>query len=154
MSGGVGDGQVYEQCAPDLIRFATSLVGPSDAADVVSEAVIQVMHAAVWSQALDRRALLFRAVLLRSNTWRRSEGRRVERHARAAGLATVVEMEPPRDDVHTALRVLSHQQRAVVFLTYWQDLDPTAVADVLGVSEGTVRKQLARARSRLREVLS
>lgn len=50
------------------------------------------------------------------------------------------------------LSVLSDQQAAVVFLTYWSDLRPVEVADVLGVREGTVRKQLARARKRLREV--
>lgn len=45
---------------------------------------------------------------------------------------------------------LSAQQRAVIVLTYWQDLEPKAVAELLGVSEGTVRKQLARARQKLR----
>jgi len=41
----------------------------------------------------------------------------------------------------------------VVFLTYWDDLDAATVANLLGVSEGTVRKQLGRARNKLREVL-
>jgi DNA-directed RNA polymerase specialized sigma24 family protein len=40
-----------------------------------------------------------------------------------------------------------------VFLTYWADQTPADIAEVLDVSEGTVRKQLARARARLREVL-
>ena len=48
---------------------------------------------------------------------------------------------------------LSEQQRAVVFLTYWEDLAPAQVADLLGVSDGTVRKQLARARDQLRRIL-
>ncbi len=51
------------------------------------------------------------------------------------------------------MAALSPQQRAVVFLTYWEDLEARSVADLLGVSEGTVRKQLGRARIRLREVL-
>jgi len=41
-----------------------------------------------------------------------------------------------------------------VFLTYWDDLDVHAVAGLLAVSEGTVRKQLGRARKKLREVLT
>jgi len=45
------------------------------------------------------------------------------------------------------------QQRAVIHLTYWEDLTPSVVATRLGVSEGTVRRQLARARDRLRKVL-
>jgi RNA polymerase sigma factor (sigma-70 family) len=56
--------------------------------------------------------------------------------------------------VAAALDLLPLQQRAVVVLTYWLDLDPASVAQVLGVSDGTVRKQLARARARLKEALS
>jgi len=60
------------------------------------------------------------------------------------------EIEP---EVAAAVARLSPQQRAVVFLTYWDDLDAATVANLLGVSEGTVRKQLGRARNKLREVL-
>ena len=48
---------------------------------------------------------------------------------------------------------LSVQQRAVILLTYWMDLDPKSTAERLGISEGAVRRHLARARARLREVL-
>jgi RNA polymerase sigma factor (sigma-70 family) len=131
-------------------------VGPSDAPDVVSEAVLQVMNAPIWQHARDRRALLFRAVLLQSKSWRRAEGKRLGRQAHATTSTTTVDLDldPPHEDVHAALAGLSHQQRAVVFLTYWHDLDPRRTAALLGVSEGSVRKQLARARARLREVLS
>ncbi|MEZ5410241.1 MAG: sigma-70 family RNA polymerase sigma factor [Acidimicrobiales bacterium] len=56
-------------------------------------------------------------------------------------------------EVAATVAALSPQQRAVIFLTYWEDLDVRAVADLLDVSEGTVRRHLARARSKLREVL-
>jgi DNA-directed RNA polymerase specialized sigma24 family protein len=56
-------------------------------------------------------------------------------------------------DVGAAVRDLSAQQRAVVFLTNWEDLPIPAVARRLGVGEGTVRRQPARAKSRLRKVL-
>lgn len=58
---------------------------------------------------------------------------------------------PPSDgavDVHRALAHLTPQQRAVIFLAYWEDLAPPQIAATLAVSEGTVRKQLARARAR------
>jgi RNA polymerase sigma factor (sigma-70 family) len=42
----------------------------------------------------------------------------------------------------------------VVVLTYWMDLTPAAIAELLEVSEGSVRKQLARARARMKEALS
>ena len=42
---------------------------------------------------------------------------------------------------------LSVQQRAVTYLTYWQDYSVAQVAEALGVGDGTVRRQwLGRAR--------
>jgi RNA polymerase sigma factor (sigma-70 family) len=52
-----------------------------------------------------------------------------------------------------AMSMLSTQQRAAVILTYWEDLTVGEVARRLGVSEGSVRRHLARGRSKLREVL-
>jgi len=62
-------------------------------------------------------------------------------------------MSEPDLDVRRALERLSAQQRAVVYLVYWEDLAIPRVAHALGVSEGTVRKQLARAKATLAEVL-
>lgn len=56
-------------------------------------------------------------------------------------------------DVIAAVENLSPQQRAVIALTYWRDLPVAEVAEILDISDGAVRKQLARARARLREVL-
>jgi RNA polymerase sigma factor (sigma-70 family) len=53
-----------------------------------------------------------------------------------------------------AVARLSVQQRAAVFLTYWEDLRPDAVAERMGVSPGTVKRHLDRARKRLGELLS
>jgi RNA polymerase sigma factor (sigma-70 family) len=52
-----------------------------------------------------------------------------------------------------AIGRLSVRQRAVVYLTYWDDLDPAATAELLGISEGSVRRHLARARANLRRTL-
>jgi DNA-directed RNA polymerase specialized sigma24 family protein len=57
-------------------------------------------------------------------------------------------------DVIAAVNALSLQQRSVIYLTYWEDMTPAAIAGVLGVSDGTIRRHLARGRSRLRKVLS
>jgi RNA polymerase sigma-70 factor (ECF subfamily) len=55
--------------------------------------------------------------------------------------------------VRDAVVALSVRQRAVIVLTYWADLDPRTVAERLGISEGSVRRHLARARAHLREAL-
>lgn len=57
-------------------------------------------------------------------------------------------------DVLEAVSRLSVQQRAAVLLTYWEDLSAEAVAERMGVSIGSVKRQLARARGRLQEWLS
>ena len=59
----------------------------------------------------------------------------------------------PRPEVLAAVARLSPRQRAVVYLTYWDDLDPMSVAEVLGISDGAVRRHLARARKSLRRLL-
>ena len=56
-------------------------------------------------------------------------------------------------DVLAAVDRLSVQQRAAVVLTYWEDLSVAEVAQRLKISEGSVKRHLARARSRLRETL-
>lgn len=58
-----------------------------------------------------------------------------------------------RPDVVEAVVRLSPQQRACVYLTYWEDLTPPKVAEHLGIGEGTVKNHLAPARAKLREVL-
>jgi RNA polymerase sigma factor (sigma-70 family) len=150
------DAAVYAAHAPEMVRFATGLVGPSDAPDVVADAFVRLSAAPVWDAALDRRALWYRAVLFEARSFQRSTARRRDREVRVAvgSSSTSVEAEPVDPAVWQALDALSPQQRAVVFLSYWDDLDPAAVARLLDVSEGAVRKQLARAREKLRKVLA
>ena len=142
----------YTAHADGLVRFATGLVGPSDAQDVVSEAMARLMSSRVWSEADNMKALMYRAVLYEARMFIRSKRRRLSREARAA-VVEAYEMPNIAPEVSQAVAGLSPQQRAVIFLTYWDDLDAGTVAALLAVSEGTVRKQLARARHRLREVL-
>ena len=59
----------------------------------------------------------------------------------------------PHPEVFAAVAALSPRQRAVVYLTYWEDLDPGAAAALIGISDGAVRRHLARARKTLRGVL-
>jgi RNA polymerase sigma factor (sigma-70 family) len=58
-----------------------------------------------------------------------------------------------RPEVRVAIAQLSLRQRAVVILTYWDDLTPQSIAALLRISDGSVRRHLARARSHLKETL-
>lgn len=141
----------YRACSADLIRFAASVVGPSDAEDIVSSAVVNVLNSKA-SSVDDWRRYLYRAVLNAGRTHLRGTGRRERRERFVAPLEAVHAGEIDLD-MRRALSGLSPQQRAVIHLTYWEDLTPAMVASRLGVSDGTVRRQLARARQRLSEVL-
>jgi RNA polymerase sigma-70 factor (ECF subfamily) len=85
---------------------------------------------------------------------RRTLSRRL-REMRVAGREDVPDHAASIDvEVLDAVARLSVQQRAAVFLTYWEDLSPEAVAARMGVSTGTVKRHLARARRRLGELLT
>lgn len=146
------DADVYERFADELTAFATSLVGPHDAADAVSAAVIAAFSSKGWPEVTNRRAYLYRTVYnecLRL-TRRRKEGAKRER---LTADHRDVELPDFRPEIADAVRALSPQQRAVIVLTYWQDLTVEAVAEHLGISTGAVRKHLARARAHLRKAL-
>ncbi len=148
------DVETYRRHAPELVRYATVLVGPDDAPDVVTDAVLAAFSSPQWRDVTNRRAYLYQAVLSRSASHHRTDQRRRRREDRAVALAAVPHDAPdPVVDAHRVLAGLSEQQRAVVFLTYWEDLAPGQVAELLDVSDGTVRKQLARARDHLRRTL-
>lgn len=142
----------YRTHAADLVRYATVLVGPHDAHDVVNDVLATAIARNSLRAAIDVRAYLFGAVARRSADWHRAGSRRAARERRAAGRSSGEAPTTP-DQARALLGELSAQQRAVVYLTYWMDWPTGRVAESLGVSDGTVKKQLARARDRLREVL-
>jgi RNA polymerase sigma factor (sigma-70 family) len=146
------DEAVYAKYADELIRFANALVGPSDAPDVLSTAVLRSLTSRGWADVRDPRAYLTRAVLNEARANYRSTMRRRAREERAASRDGI---EPPeiRPEVLEVVGTLSMRQRAVVVLTYWDDLDVDEIARRLGISSGAVRKHLARGRARLKELL-
>lgn len=146
------EADLYRDHRIDLVRFATALVGPSDSADVVSEAVLSLLRSGRLNGAESPVGLLYRAVSAKAASLHRSRFRRLTRERRFA--EPLIAHDPTlRPEVYEAIARLSVQQRACVYLTYWHDLTTAAVAERLGIGEGTVKRYLARARARLREVL-
>ena len=144
---------MYRQHVGGLLHFATVLVGPDDAVDVVSEVITATLARNSLDAVVDVRAYWYRAVANTAASWHRSRARRGRRETRyASGEQPAADADV--GEARAVLAMLSGRQRAVVYLTYWHDLAPLEVAAMLGVSEGTVRKQLARARARLRTVVT
>jgi RNA polymerase sigma-70 factor (ECF subfamily) len=147
-----GDAETYEKHAEELLRFATVLVGPDSAPDVLSAAVLRAIAARTWPTVENRRAYLFRCVLNEARTSHRSSFRRQKLEVRLAPPEEASDPESPID-VANALAHLSQRQRAVVYFAYWEDQSSEEIASLLNISSGSVHRHLARARTHLRRLL-
>ncbi|MCI0545139.1 MAG: RNA polymerase sigma factor [Actinobacteria bacterium] len=147
-TGVMNDEETYRLYARELTEYATTLVGPFDAGDVVTDACLKAFASRGWPGVLNRRAYLYRTVLTVATDHHRATLSRRVREMKVAVRPTLAPVEVDLD-VLSAVERLSVQQRAVVYLTYWADLPPEDVAARMGVSTGTVKRHLARARKRL-----
>lgn len=151
-SGPVDVAQLYADHGRQLLSYATWLVGADDAGDAVSEAMVSLIKGGQLEGATNPRALMQRAVLYRARSLQRSA---VRRRRRESAIADRLVYEEPeiRPDIARRIATLSPRERACIFLAYWEDLRTADIADRLGLAEGTVKRYLARARAKLREVL-
>jgi RNA polymerase sigma-70 factor (sigma-E family) len=89
------------------------------------------------------------------NTWSSWWRRRWRGEVPAASLPEFATKDPyqevdRRHAVRSALAGLPHRQRAVLVLRYHEDLSEQQVAELLGISVGTVKSQSAKALAKLR----
>ncbi len=100
-------------------------------------------------------AYLMKAVLNRS----RSRGRRLANQQKAEAANHIAgEMPDPSEnlvlpDLAATVARLPAQQRAAIYLVYWEGLEPTEAAAVIGIQPGTLRRYLHLARNQLRRHL-
>ncbi len=64
--------------------------------------------------------------------------------------------DPPQshNDLRRAILTLTPSQRAVVYFAFWEDLDSSAIAEILRVNPSTVRRELSRVKQQVQEALS
>jgi RNA polymerase sigma factor (sigma-70 family) len=150
--------RAYRLHAAELTAFAAGLVGAPDAPDVVATAVSRIVAGGRWASVAQPRAYLYRAVYHEAISMRRQFARRArlsERLATRRGPGWVAAPAEPADPaVGAAIRALPGRQRAVIVLTYWQDLGVDEVGERLGIAPGTVKRHLARARENVRKALA
>ncbi len=147
------DDEVYRKYADELMRFAAALAGPSGAEDLVASAVARALAAPRWRLVDNKRAYLYRIVFNEGSRVRRDTARRLKREVMTAP-RELFDDGPVDVDLRSALRVLSVRQRAVVFFTYWGDLAPAQIAELLDASLRTVERDLSAAKKKLGELLS
>ncbi|WP_285708587.1 SigE family RNA polymerase sigma factor [Microtetraspora sp. NBRC 16547] len=135
--------------ADALLRYGYLLTGnPHDAADLVQEGLVRLRGA--WSRVRRKhdpeRYVRTTMTRLHVNIWRL---RRREQ------LSWDLPEEPVTDvhddgSVWKVLETLPKKQRAVLVLRYYEDLSDAEIAEIMGISRGTVRSQASRALDKLR----
>jgi RNA polymerase sigma-70 factor (sigma-E family) len=137
-----------------LLRMATLLTSDPDAAEDVYQETLHRL-AMRWSRVDSPRAFCRRVMHnIVIDRARARQRRPRELYAvpdstdpRSGDPVTGVELRPA---LLAALGTLTAQQRAIVVLRYFEDLSENEVAELLGVSAGTVKSTASRAVAQLR----
>jgi RNA polymerase sigma-70 factor (ECF subfamily) len=146
----------YEPILGYVLRRCSS---PEDAADVVAETFTVAWRrfeempagesARLWLYGVARRVL--------ANHWRGESRRRLRttglRHELRDEIAAVGEDPLNAPAIGQAFRELSDDDRELLRLVAWEGLDHSAIAAVLGCSQGAARVRLHRARKRFSRAL-
>jgi RNA polymerase sigma-70 factor (sigma-E family) len=140
-----------------LLRFAYLLTGDHHLAeDIVQEALVKVHRR--WSRVQHTEApgaYIRKAILRQYLSWRRlrSSGElvgTVDSDVAGVGADHAQELAD-RDVLWAALATLPRQQRAVLVLRFYEDLDDAAIGGLVGCSAVTVRGHASRGLARLRD---
>jgi len=143
---------LFRDTRAPLLAYLTRRAPGEDAADLLAE-----VYLVAWRRRADlpvgeeRRLWLYgvaRRLLAEHHrlSWRRAEA---EHEAGDASTAPMSADEERAAAVRRALASLSELDRELVTLTTWDGLSPTDAARVVGITAGTARVRLHRARGRL-----
>jgi RNA polymerase sigma-70 factor (sigma-E family) len=140
--------------ADALMRYAYVLTGdPHDAADLLQESLVRVRGA--WHGIVNKREpegyVRTTMARLHISVWRFRRRERLMAEPPDRGYHDdALERAEGDDGLWKILDGLPRRQRAVLVLRYYESLSDTEIAEVLGISRGTVRSQASRALDKLR----
>lgn len=147
--------ELYEAHFRDAVRLATMILADSSSAEDVAQDAF--LRAASRIGALRDRAsfpaYLRKAVIRTAISQRRARDRRSDREMRAYRPA----VEEPAETVGSdqlllqAVQALPIRQRTAIVLRYWLDLSEREIADAMRCPRGTVKSNLSRALTTLRQ---
>jgi RNA polymerase sigma-70 factor (sigma-E family) len=137
-----------------LLRTAYLLTGNEHTAEDVVQGALARLYLA-WDrvqQAQSPDAYVRRAIVNEATSWwRRSWRRREVVSDVLPDTAIAPDLDgPDGGQVWQLVRALPARQRAVIVLRYYEQLSEAEIADVLGISTGTVKSQASRALATLR----
>ena len=156
-SAGSGDAEEFDTFVAGfgsrLLRTAYLLTGDRGAAeDLVQDVLVRAWSR--WSRvsAADEPRAYVRRMLVNASVsrWRAVRSRRAERLVAQPPDRPGTDADRRDDEVWALVATLPPRQRAVVVLSYYEDLSDGQVAEALGCSTGTVKSQRAKALRSLR----
>jgi RNA polymerase sigma-70 factor (ECF subfamily) len=150
--------ELYTATSRRLLGLIIAVSGDrGEAEDVVHEAYARLLLN--WQRVRDYdnpeawvRTIAMRLLISRHR--RRRPALTALRLLRDSSPIAGAELNPERVAMIDALHTLSVDQRAVMVLHYYLDLDITAIAAQLGIATGTVKSRLSRGRSALASYLT
>ena len=140
-----------------LFRTAYLVVGDHQLAqDLVQESLIKLYVA--WPRVRDvnkAEAYTRRIIVTTAISWRRRRGfhERPMESLPESAMADSADVLGVRDELWTGLRRLPPRQRATVVLRFCEDLSEAQVAELMGCSVGSVKKQSSLGLAKLRDLL-
>ena len=149
---------LYRAHATALLRLAMVLTGDRPLAEeLVQEAFVRLHRSGASPLPGTERSYLRRTVINLSHGHHRHLAVVRRRSVEATPDAEAAEHEAVRRDsqrrVAAAVRRLPARQRDCIVLHYFEDLPDSAIAETLGISTGSVKTHLSRARAALAEQL-
>lgn len=157
-------GELVARHRTSALRVATVVLGHVEGADdVVQEADTRAWRArATLDAGRPFRSWYLRVVANAARNTRRSRGRRSALELRDARASVATDMADPAELIvsEEALRAvlvglnrLRSQERLVIGLRYFEQLNEREMSEVLGCAPGTVKSRLSRALGQLRDEL-
>lgn len=150
--------ELFREHATPLLKLAVVLVGDHGLAEeLVQEAFVRLHRASRRPAPGAERAYLRRTVINLSHGHHRHLRVVRNRPTEASGHGAAAEVDAVRRDgqrqVAAAVRALPQRQRDCTVLRFYLDLTDREIADTLGISPGSVKTHLHRARAALTETL-
>lgn len=152
--------RIYELLGSRIYRVIRKIVGASNADDVMQDFVIQLfakLNQFRFESSLETWA--HRMAVNQSLQYLRKSSREEQRARKVASTTAMIDdtsWQAKADDAEVlrlAMEQISGEQRALLHMKEVEGLGYDAIADVLGIPEGTVGSRLNKARKELRTSL-
>jgi RNA polymerase sigma-70 factor (sigma-E family) len=144
--------EFFVACAPSLRRTAYVVVGDWQLAEDLTQQALAKMYVA-WRRVAPSGRLAYARRIVVNECLSHLRKRRPETPYESVPDRAGEVAEEGALDLEAVLGMLPPRQRAIVALRFLDDLAVSEVASLLGVAEGTVKSQTARAMDTLRQHL-